>query len=74
MSFCLDMQTIPDNLMKLSPDDAAAKDFQLMLVAVFSLNFTRLSDDVPMGCRLLLLSEVRLYAYIKDAKPVQPSG
>ena len=36
----------------------AARELQLRLVAIFYIIFGRLKDDVPMGCRLLHLSEV----------------
>ena len=47
--------------MKLNPKegiDRAARDLQLTLVAIYCVTFGRLKDDVPMGCRLLLVTEV----------------
>ncbi|KAL3135825.1 hypothetical protein ABBQ32_007386 [Trebouxia sp. C0010 RCD-2024] len=54
--------SVLDNLVKSSPKegfDRAARDLQLTLVAIYCITFGRLEDDVPMGCRLLLVTEVR---------------
>lgn len=58
---CCDLQSILDSLMKLDTKEEindAARELQLRLVAIFYIIFGRLKDDVPMGCRLLHLSEV----------------
>ena len=64
--FNMGLQSVLDNLVKLSSKegiDRAARDLQLTLVAIYCITFGRLKDDVPMGCRLLLVTEVRSCLY-----------
>ncbi|KAI4206656.1 MAG: hypothetical protein LQ349_009915 [Xanthoria aureola] len=41
-----------------SPDDQAAMDMQLRLMAFYAVTFGRLRDEMPMACRLVLVTEV----------------